>query len=53
MELKMRLRKVNGVKAGEYGKELMKIKFISDNNLSLNKLLMLYMLTIVVRSIFE
>ena len=31
----------------------MKIKFISDNNLPLNKPLKLHMLTIIVRSVFE
>ena len=31
----------------------MKIKFISDDYVPLNKLLKLYMLTIVVRSVFE
>ena len=31
----------------------MKIKFDTDNNLPLNKLLKLYMLTIIVRSVFK
>ena len=31
----------------------MKIKFNSDDNLSLNKLLKLHMLTIIVRSVFQ
>ena len=31
----------------------MKINFDTDDNLSLNKLLKLYMLTIIVRSVFE
>ena len=31
----------------------MKIKFSSDDNLPLNKILKLYMLTIIVRSVFE
>ena len=41
------------VKKGEYGKDFMKIKFNSDDNLSLNKLLKLHLLTIIVRCIFE
>ena len=40
-------------KPGEYGKYYMKIKFNSDDNLSLNKLLKLHMLTIIVRSVFQ
>ena len=31
----------------------MKIKFNSDDNMSLNKMLMLHMLTVIVRSVFE
>ena len=31
----------------------MKIKFNSDDNLSLNKILKLHMLTIIVRSVFD
>ena len=31
----------------------MKIKFISDDNLHLNKMLKLHMLTVTVRSVFE
>ena len=31
----------------------MKIKFISDDNLPLNKMLKLHMLTVIVRSVFE
>ena len=40
-------------KPGEYGKDFVKIKFNSDDNLPLNKPLKLYMLTIIVRSVFE
>ena len=35
-------------KSGEYGKDYMRIKFISDDNLLLNKLSKLHMLTITV-----
>ena len=38
-------------KPGEYGKDYMKTKFNSDNNLPLNKTLKLHMLTIIVRSV--
>ena len=41
------------VKKGGYGKDLMKIKFDTDDDLPLNKPLKLLMLTIVVRSVFE
>ena len=37
----------------EYGKDFTKIKFVTDDNLSLNKPLNLHMLTIIVRSVFE
>ena len=43
---------VNG-KSGNYDEKYMKIKFSSDNNLPLNKILKLYNLTIVVRSVFQ
>ena len=39
-------------KPGEYGKDFMKIKFSSDDNLPLNKILKIHNLTIIVRSIF-
>ena len=40
-------------KPGEYGKDFMNIKFNSDDNLPLNKILKLHNLTIVVRSVFQ
>ena len=39
-------------KPGKYGKDFMKIKFNSDDNLPLNKTLKLHNLTLVVRSVF-
>ena len=51
--IKNEIETINGAKAGEYGKEFIKIKFNWDDNLPLNKSLKLHMLTIVVRSIFE
>ena len=44
---------INDDKKGEYGKDFMKIKFNSDNNLPLNKTLKLYNMTIAIRSVFE
>ena len=41
------------VKTGEYGKEFMKIKSNTDDNLPLNKPLKLHLLAIIVRCIFE
>ena len=44
---------INGSKEDEYGKDFMKIKFDTDNNLPLNKSLKLHNLTIIIRSVFE
>ena len=44
---------INGGKTNEYDKDFMKIKFNSDDNLPLNKILRLYNMTIVIRSIIE
>ena len=41
------------IEKGEYGKDFMKIKFNTDDNLPLNKPLKLHLLTIIVRCIFE
>ena len=40
-------------KPGKYGKDSVKIKFNSDDNLPLSKILKLHNLTIVVRSVFQ
>ena len=37
----------------EYDKDFMKIKFNSDDNLPLNKILKLHNITIVIRNVFE
>ena len=39
--------------SGEYGKDSMKIKFDSDNDLLLNKLLKLHIKTTTIRIIFQ
>ena len=52
-EIKNSIEKRNDSKAGEYGKNFIKIKFNSDNNLPLNEILNLHMLAVIVRSVFE
>ena len=52
-EIKYHIRTINASKSGEYDKDYMKIKFNSDDDLPLNKILKLHMLTIIVRSVFE
>ena len=44
---------INGGTAGEYGKDFMKLRFKSDDNLPLNKILRLHMLSVIVTSSFE
>ena len=44
---------INRSKEGECGKDFMKIKFDTDDNLPLNKTLKLHNMTIVIRSVFE
>ena len=44
---------INESKKGEYEKDFMKIKINSDDNLPLDKILKLHMLTVLVRSVFE
>ena len=44
---------INGGKKGEYGRDFIKIKFDTDDNLPLNKQLKLHMVAIIVRSVFE
>ena len=51
--IKNEIETINGGKKGEYGKDFMKIKFNTDDNLPLNKPLKLHLLTIIVRCISE
>ena len=51
--IKNEIETINDGKKGEYGKDFMKIKFNSDDNLPLNKTLKLHNMTIVIRSVFE
>ena len=47
--------KIEAINSGEYDyeKAYMKIKFNSDDNLSLNKPLKFHMMTIIIRSVFK
>ena len=49
----MELKQQMVIKKGEYGKDFVKTKFDTDDNLPLNKQLKLHMLTIIVRSVFK
>ena len=44
---------MNADKSGEYNKDYMKIKFNSDDDLPLNKILKVSILAIIVRSVVE
>ena len=51
--IKNKIKAVNDGKENYYEKDYMKIKFISDDDLPLNKPLNFLMMTIVIRSVFE
>ena len=51
--IKNEIESISGGKKGKHGKDFMKIKFNTNDNLLLNKPLNLYLLTIIVRYIFE
>ena len=52
-EIKYLIETINEGKSGKHEKNFMKIKFDSDDNLPLNKMLKLHILTVIVRSVFE
>ena len=52
-KIKHLIETINGGKKSDYEKNFMKIKLNSDDNLPLNKMLKLHMLTVIVRSVFE
>ena len=52
-EIKHLIETINEGKKGEYAKHFMQIKLNSDDNLPLNKMLKLHMLTVIVRFVFE
>ena len=43
----------NSIEENDYGKDYVKIKFMSDDDLPLNKPLKFHAMTIIVRSVFE
>ena len=51
--IKKEIETINGGKKFEYGKDLKKIRFESDDNLPLNKQLKFYNITKIVRSVFS
>ena len=52
-KVKYHIQTLNAYKSGEYDKDYIKIKFNSDDDLPLNKILKLHILTKIVRSVFE
>ena len=52
-EIKNEIKAINGGEENHYGKDYVKIKFNSDNDLSLNKPLKCHAVTIIIRSLFE
>ena len=48
-----KIKKINNGKIKAWGKDYMKIRFNSDDDIPLNKVLNFRALTIVIRSIFE
>ena len=51
--IKNKIKTINGGKENDYGKDYMKIKFNSDDDLPLNKPLKFHNMTITIRSVFE
>ena len=51
--IKNEIRAINGGKENDYGKDYMKIKFNSDDDLPLTKPLKFHAITIIIRSVFE
>ena len=51
--IKGQIKKINNGLVGEFGKDYMKIKFDSDDNLPLNTVLKFRILTIIIRNVFE
>ena len=50
--IKNKIKAINGDKENDYEKDYMKIKFNSDDDLPLNKLLKFHLMTIIIRCIF-
>ena len=51
--VKDQIKRINNGSLGDYGKDYMKFKFDSDDNLPLNTVLKIRVLAIIIRSIFE
>ena len=51
--IKNQIKKINDGQLGEYGKVSLKIKFNSDDDLPLNKILKFHILIIIIRNVFE
>ena len=51
--IKNKIKTINGSKENDYGKDCMKIKFNSDDDLPLNKPLKFHAMTITIRSVFQ
>ena len=51
-EIKSKIKAINGDEC-DYGKDYMKIKFNSDDDLPLNKLLKFHLMTIIIRCVFS
>ena len=52
-EIKNEIKAINGCKENNYGKDYIKIKFNSDDDLPLNKPLKFYLMNIIIRPVFE
>ena len=51
--IKNKMKAINGGEENDYGKDYIKIKFNSDDELPLNKPLRFHAMTIIIRSVFE
>ena len=51
--IKDEIKTINKRKENDYGKDYMKIKFNSEDDLPLNKPLKFHVVTIIIRSVFE
>ena len=51
--VKNKIKAINGGKENDYGKDYMNIRFDSDDDLPLRKLLKFHVMTIIIRSVFE
>ena len=51
--IKNKIKAINGDKENDYGKDYMKIKFNSDDDIPLIKLLKFHLMTIIIRCVFS